>query len=225
MTNDSLNQWPDNICADRHEATGKWVLHYLTDEQAKACHAAMGDVLTRKGGTVVTGENGAPASPASNPASLSTEAQIASMSHAAPVDAQGGGVNSSEISLLNKIEAIKSPFDDSYILRKDALNIVAAHVKATATDTRCSDCPCRYGIHCKAPEPVLSGEKQKPVTQADIDYLATLGMDKPKGQPVEYTHLDRIAERIMKSPCHLGVREDAYILARDVLEELALCQQ
>jgi hypothetical protein len=33
--------WPDNICADRHEITGKWVLHYLTDEQADACKIAL----------------------------------------------------------------------------------------------------------------------------------------------------------------------------------------
>lgn len=33
--------WPDNIVADRHEVSGKWVLHYLTDEQAAKCAAAM----------------------------------------------------------------------------------------------------------------------------------------------------------------------------------------
>lgn len=33
--------WPDNVVADRHEKTGKWVLHYLTDEQAAQCSAAM----------------------------------------------------------------------------------------------------------------------------------------------------------------------------------------
>jgi len=38
---DSKLLWPDNICADRHETTGKWVLHYLTDEQATLCNAAL----------------------------------------------------------------------------------------------------------------------------------------------------------------------------------------
>jgi len=33
--------WPDNIVADRHETTGKWVLWYLTDEQAVACNEAI----------------------------------------------------------------------------------------------------------------------------------------------------------------------------------------
>ena len=33
--------WPDNIAAERHERSGRWVLRYLTDEQAKKCHAAM----------------------------------------------------------------------------------------------------------------------------------------------------------------------------------------
>ena len=33
--------FPDNIVADRHEVSGKWVLHYLTDEQATQCAAAM----------------------------------------------------------------------------------------------------------------------------------------------------------------------------------------
>jgi hypothetical protein len=35
------NSWPDNIVADRHEITKKWVLYYLTDEQAKICHDAL----------------------------------------------------------------------------------------------------------------------------------------------------------------------------------------
>lgn len=34
-------EWPDNIVADRHEVTGKWVLMYLTDKQADACKAAL----------------------------------------------------------------------------------------------------------------------------------------------------------------------------------------
>jgi hypothetical protein len=33
--------WPDNIAADRHEISGKWVLHYLTDDQAALCKAAL----------------------------------------------------------------------------------------------------------------------------------------------------------------------------------------
>jgi hypothetical protein len=33
--------WPENIVADRHEVTGKWVLWYLTDEQAGKCRAAL----------------------------------------------------------------------------------------------------------------------------------------------------------------------------------------
>lgn len=33
--------WPNNICADRHEVTNKWVLHYLTDEQAQLCKKAL----------------------------------------------------------------------------------------------------------------------------------------------------------------------------------------
>jgi hypothetical protein len=33
--------WPENIVADRHEISGKWVLHYLTDAQAQACLSAM----------------------------------------------------------------------------------------------------------------------------------------------------------------------------------------
>lgn len=34
-------KWPENIVADRHWLSGSWVLYYLTDEQAKACAAAM----------------------------------------------------------------------------------------------------------------------------------------------------------------------------------------
>lgn len=46
MTHDeAATDWPDNIVADRHEITGKWVLWYLTDEQAAKCKA----VLTEKG--------------------------------------------------------------------------------------------------------------------------------------------------------------------------------
>ena len=30
-------KWPDNIVADRHETTGRWVLWYLEDEQAEKC--------------------------------------------------------------------------------------------------------------------------------------------------------------------------------------------
>lgn len=37
---DDLIEWPNNIVADRHEVTGKWVLFYLTDEQAAICGAA-----------------------------------------------------------------------------------------------------------------------------------------------------------------------------------------
>lgn len=41
----SLNQqnltFPANIVADRHEVTGKWVMWYLTDEQAKMCETAL----------------------------------------------------------------------------------------------------------------------------------------------------------------------------------------
>ena len=33
--------WPENICADRHETAEKWVLHYLTDEQAQFAKAAI----------------------------------------------------------------------------------------------------------------------------------------------------------------------------------------
>lgn len=33
--------FPDNIVADRHEVTDKWVMWYLTDEQAKICSAAL----------------------------------------------------------------------------------------------------------------------------------------------------------------------------------------
>lgn len=33
--------WPGNMLADRHDITGKWVLHYLTDEQAAKCLAAL----------------------------------------------------------------------------------------------------------------------------------------------------------------------------------------
>lgn len=33
--------FPENIAAERHEVSGKWTLHYLTDEQAVKCSAAM----------------------------------------------------------------------------------------------------------------------------------------------------------------------------------------
>lgn len=33
--------WPDNVVADRHEVTGKWVMWYLTDEQARICSDAL----------------------------------------------------------------------------------------------------------------------------------------------------------------------------------------
>lgn len=36
-----LKPWPDNVVADRHEITNKWVLHYLTDEQTKLCNRAL----------------------------------------------------------------------------------------------------------------------------------------------------------------------------------------
>lgn len=38
--------WPENIVADRQEVSGKWVLHYLTDEQAEQCAAAMSQPAT-----------------------------------------------------------------------------------------------------------------------------------------------------------------------------------
>jgi len=34
-------EWPENIVAERHEVSGKWVLQYLTDEQAKKCQKAL----------------------------------------------------------------------------------------------------------------------------------------------------------------------------------------
>lgn len=37
---DSAN-WPKNIVAQRHEVTGKWVMWYLTDEQAAKCKVAL----------------------------------------------------------------------------------------------------------------------------------------------------------------------------------------
>lgn len=69
--------WPDNICAERHDVTGKWVLHYLTDAQAVQCNKVLAY---------------------NNPASLSPvssvdDAQIAAMSlHGTPSDAKGGDV-------------------------------------------------------------------------------------------------------------------------------------
>lgn len=33
--------WPENIVAHKHEISGKWVLHYLTDRQAANCSHAM----------------------------------------------------------------------------------------------------------------------------------------------------------------------------------------
>ncbi len=41
MTNDSLNDWPDNLVAERHEVSGNWVIWYLNDDQAAKCHAAL----------------------------------------------------------------------------------------------------------------------------------------------------------------------------------------
>lgn len=35
------SEWPNNIIADRHERSGLWVLHYLTDEQAKVCYEVL----------------------------------------------------------------------------------------------------------------------------------------------------------------------------------------
>ena len=34
-------KFPSNIAAERHEISKKWVLHYLTDEQAEICHRAL----------------------------------------------------------------------------------------------------------------------------------------------------------------------------------------
>jgi hypothetical protein len=39
--NQVLKPWPENVVADRHEKSGKWVLWYLTDEQAAACNKAL----------------------------------------------------------------------------------------------------------------------------------------------------------------------------------------
>jgi hypothetical protein len=36
-----IDGWPANIVADRHEVSGKWVLMYLTDEQAALCKKAL----------------------------------------------------------------------------------------------------------------------------------------------------------------------------------------
>lgn len=41
MTNSLIDGWPPNIVADRHEVTSKWVLWYLTDEQAELCKKAL----------------------------------------------------------------------------------------------------------------------------------------------------------------------------------------
>ena len=38
---DAVDGWPENVVADRHETTGKWVLWYLNDEQAAACKVAL----------------------------------------------------------------------------------------------------------------------------------------------------------------------------------------
>lgn len=37
----TLNEWPENIVADRHEVSGSWVIWYLTDEQAAKCRDAL----------------------------------------------------------------------------------------------------------------------------------------------------------------------------------------
>ncbi|MHC5536847.1 hypothetical protein ACYOEI_01075 [Singulisphaera rosea] len=37
----SPDAWPANIVAERHEVSGKWVLWYLTDEQAAICQQAL----------------------------------------------------------------------------------------------------------------------------------------------------------------------------------------
>jgi len=34
-------KWPENIAAERHEVSKKWVLHYLTDVQAMVCNQAL----------------------------------------------------------------------------------------------------------------------------------------------------------------------------------------
>lgn len=43
-----MKPWPDNIVADRHEISRKWVLQYLTDEQAEKCLAALQPVRCDK---------------------------------------------------------------------------------------------------------------------------------------------------------------------------------
>lgn len=43
-----LLPWPENIVADRHEVSGKWVLHYLTDTQAQTCLSAMNAFTPRE---------------------------------------------------------------------------------------------------------------------------------------------------------------------------------
>lgn len=40
---DYIDGWPGNICAERHDVSKKWVLHYLTDEQAEKCKHALSD--------------------------------------------------------------------------------------------------------------------------------------------------------------------------------------
>lgn len=37
ITGERAPEWPDNIIADRHPVSGKWVLQYLTDKQAEIC--------------------------------------------------------------------------------------------------------------------------------------------------------------------------------------------
>lgn len=39
--NGELNQWPENIVAERHEITEKWVIWYATDAQVKVMHEAL----------------------------------------------------------------------------------------------------------------------------------------------------------------------------------------
>lgn len=72
---------------------------------------------------------------------------------------------------------------------------------ASALRTNHSGCGCEY---CVAVKPLLSE--------------SSLGGEWRDRSAL----LERVAERIIKSPCHLGVREDAYILANNVLEELGL---
>lgn len=106
----------------------KETINYTIDCKKAAMEtieSIMGDASHEGAGVDFSADAALQPSPASNPASLSSEAQIASMSHAAPVDAQDGGGLSSEFLLVNEVAGAAREYvnrRECFADSKDGLN-------------------------------------------------------------------------------------------------------